>query len=258
MNIAVVNFSGNVGKTTIVRHLLAPNLPDHTIVAVETINLDRNGKETITTSGRKVGKNIDDLIVNTNTIFDVGGSNIEGFMAELQKRDGAHQEIDLFLVPVTPEKKKMGDTINIISELSNLGVPPEKIKTVFNLVDPADEESLPETFGMIYEFFSYKGPDKKKPLPPCFMLSEKWTIFKSEVFEIAWNKNTPEEKPLTVYDLAADTTDYKQMVRETPDPDHKRLFARKLVAVRLARMVKSNLDNVFAELVSTPIQGGEK
>ena len=42
MNIAVVNFSGNVGKTTIVRHLLAPNLPDHTIVAVETINLDRN------------------------------------------------------------------------------------------------------------------------------------------------------------------------------------------------------------------------
>ena len=81
MNIAVVNFSGNVGKTTIVRHLLAPNLPDHTIVAVETINLDRNGKETITTSGRKVGKNIDDLIVNTNTIFDVGGSNIEGFMA---------------------------------------------------------------------------------------------------------------------------------------------------------------------------------
>ena len=37
MNIAVVNFSGNVGKTTIVRHLLAPNLPDHTIVAVETI-----------------------------------------------------------------------------------------------------------------------------------------------------------------------------------------------------------------------------
>ena len=111
---------------------------------------------------------------------------------------------------------------------------------------------------MIYEFFSYKGPDKKKPLPPCFMLSEKWTIFKSEVFEIAWNKNTPEEKPLTVYDLAADTTDYKKMVQETPDPDHKRLFARKLAAVRLARMVKSNLDNVFAELVSTPIQGGEK
>ncbi len=44
MNIAVVNFSGNVGKTTIVRHLLAPNLPDHTIVAVETLNIDRNAK----------------------------------------------------------------------------------------------------------------------------------------------------------------------------------------------------------------------
>ena len=111
---------------------------------------------------------------------------------------------------------------------------------------------------MIYEFFSYKGPDKKKPLPPCFMLSERWTIFKSEVFETSWNMKTPEEKPLTVYDLAADTTDYKQMVRETPDPAQKRLHARRLAAVRLARTVKSNLDNVFAELVSTPIQGGEK
>ena len=255
MNIAVVNYSGNVGKTTLVRHLLTPNLPWHTIVAVESINIDRHAKETLTTSGRKVGKNIDDLIVNTDTIFDVGGSNIEGFLAELQKMDGAHQEIDLFLVPVTSEKKKMGDTINIVSDLAGLGVPPEKIKTVFNQVDPADEESLPETFGMIYEFFSYKGPDKKKPLPPCFMLSEKWTIFKSEVFETSWSMKTPEGKPLTVYDLASDTTDYKKMVRETSDPDRKCLYARRLAAVRLAKAVKDNLDSVFAELISNPIKG---
>ena len=240
MNIAVVNFSGNVGKTTIVRHLLAPNLPDHTIVAVETINLDRNAKETITTSGRKVGKNIDDLIVNTNTIFDVGGSNIEGFMAELQKRDGAHQEIDLFLVPVTPEKKKMGDTINIISELSNLGVPPEKIKTVFNLVDPADEECLPETFGMIYAFFSDT---------PRFSLSEKSTIYKAEVLEITFNIKTPEGKPITVYDLAADSADYKKMIRETSSPSQKHLYARRLAAVRLAQKAKDNFDGVFGELI---------
>ena len=250
MNIAVVNYSGNVGKTTLVRHLLAPNLPDHTIIAVETINIDSHSKGTLTTSGEKAGKNIDDLILNTNTIFDVGGSNIEGFMAELRERDGAHQDIDLFLVPVTSEKKKQGDTINIIADLSDLGVAPEKIKTVFNQVNRADGGGLPEIFGIVFGFFSDKGDDKEKPLPPRFTLSEKLTIYKAEVLEISFNMKSPEGKPITVYDLAADSNDYKKMIRETSDPDQKHLYARRLAAVRLAKTVKDNFDSVFAELIT--------
>lgn len=240
MNIVVCNYSGNVGKTTLVRHLLAPNLPDHKIIAVETINLDGQAEDTFTTSGRKVGKNIDDLIMNTDTIFDVGGSNIEGFMNELRSRAGAHQDIDLFLIPVTAEKKKQGDTINIIADLSDLGVPPEKIRTIFNFVDPADEGSLPETFGMIYAFFSDT---------PRFSLSEKSTIYKAEVLEITFNIKTPEGKPITVYDLAADSADYKKMIRETSSPSQKHLYARRLAAVRLAQRAKDNFDGVFAEII---------
>ena len=258
MNIAVINYSGNVGKTTLVRHLLAPNLRDHTIVAVETINIDGHAKETLTTSGRKVGKNIDDLIVNSDTIFDVGGSNIEGFLAELKKRDGAHQDIDLFLVPVVSDRKIMGDTINIISELSGLGVPPKKIKIIFNRIDPDDEELLEEVFEPIYAFYNYKGDAPENPLSPLFELSNKWVIFKTEVFETSRNMKNPDGNPLTVYELASDPTDYKRLVKETSNPEQKRLYASRLAAVRMAKSAKAHLDSVFADFISPPIIKGEK
>ena len=38
MKLAVINFSGNVGKSTVARHLLAPRIPGCQFVAVESIN----------------------------------------------------------------------------------------------------------------------------------------------------------------------------------------------------------------------------
>lgn len=38
--VAVINFSGNVGKTTVARHLLAPRIDGAKVVAVESINAD--------------------------------------------------------------------------------------------------------------------------------------------------------------------------------------------------------------------------
>ena len=40
MKIAIANFSGNVGKTTIARHLLAPRLNDAPLISVESANSD--------------------------------------------------------------------------------------------------------------------------------------------------------------------------------------------------------------------------
>lgn len=36
MKVAVINFSGNVGKTTIARHLLAPRIPGAEVVSIES------------------------------------------------------------------------------------------------------------------------------------------------------------------------------------------------------------------------------
>ncbi len=40
MKVAVINFSGNVGKTTIAGHLLVPRIDGAELIAVETINAD--------------------------------------------------------------------------------------------------------------------------------------------------------------------------------------------------------------------------
>jgi hypothetical protein len=246
MNIVIANYSGNIGKSTLVRHLLSPNLPDHKIVSVESINLDGLAPDTLTTTGKRSGKSIDDLILNRETIFDVGGSNVEDFMTQLGMREGAHEDIDLFLVPTTSDRKIMGDTINIITDLADLGVSSGKIRLIFNRVDSSESELLEEIFKPIYDFYRDRS---------LFMLSEHWTIFNSEMFELTRNMKDPDGNPLTVYDLASDTTDYKRLIRETQDPDLKTQYARRLAASRLAKSAKTNLDSVFAELTSTSIQG---
>ena len=40
MKVAVINFSGNVGKTTIARHLLAPRIAGAEVISIESINAD--------------------------------------------------------------------------------------------------------------------------------------------------------------------------------------------------------------------------
>jgi len=51
MKLAVINFSGNVGKTTVARHLLAPRIPGCQVVAVESINADE--AQPVTIRGRQ-------------------------------------------------------------------------------------------------------------------------------------------------------------------------------------------------------------
>ena len=40
MKLAVINFSGNVGKTTIARHLLLPRVDGAALIAVASINAE--------------------------------------------------------------------------------------------------------------------------------------------------------------------------------------------------------------------------
>ena len=40
MKIAVINFSGNVGKTTVARHMLLPRVEGAELINVESLNAD--------------------------------------------------------------------------------------------------------------------------------------------------------------------------------------------------------------------------
>ena len=42
MKVAVINFSGNVGKSTIARHLLTPRIEGAELISIESINADEH------------------------------------------------------------------------------------------------------------------------------------------------------------------------------------------------------------------------
>ena len=47
MKIAVINFSGNVGKTTVTHHLLAPRIPGTEVIAVESVNAGHGATQSL-------------------------------------------------------------------------------------------------------------------------------------------------------------------------------------------------------------------
>ena len=148
MKIAVMNFSGNVGKTTVAAHLLKPRMQAARIYSIESINAgaDASGVEVHKLRGKKFGSLIDSVMVLDEAIIDVGASNVEDFMKMMQQYDGSHEEFDLFVVPTVKEKKVQADTVNTIRALRALNVPANKIRVVFNKLDV--EESPSEEFGV--------------------------------------------------------------------------------------------------------------
>ena len=68
--IAVLNFSGNVGKSTLAKHLLAPMMDNCPVVSVETINADAASETLIT--GSQFGQLQEDMLLQDQVIVDVG------------------------------------------------------------------------------------------------------------------------------------------------------------------------------------------
>lgn len=120
MKIAVINFSGNVGKSTVARHLLAPRIPDAQVLAVETINSDGTDDEAV--KGKEFGELQEAMQLLDAAVVDIGASNVEAVMAVMRRFRKSHEDFDYYVVPTVPEKKQQRDTISTINALAELGV----------------------------------------------------------------------------------------------------------------------------------------
>lgn len=226
MKIAVLNFSGNVGKSTLARHLLSPRMPNAGLVAVETINADSASDNRI--RGADFGKLQRDLQLENDAIVDVGASNVEQFMALMRQYHESHEDFDLYLVPTVPVPKQQRDTTECIVELAELGVPAHKIFVVFNLVEPGlDVEA---TFEPIFNFVD--------AMHLC-MADPQAVIYKNDVFGLIRNSGD------SLSDVVNDTTDFKSAIKSATDPAEKLALAERLSVRRLAIGVNQNLDAVF-------------
>lgn len=123
MKIAVINFSGNVGKSTISRHLLLPRIPGADLIAIESLNADEGQGQAL--RGRQFGELQEYVQTVDNVVVDIGASNVEELMAQMQRYRGSHEDFDGFVVPTVPALKQQQDTIATLIELSRIGVPAE-------------------------------------------------------------------------------------------------------------------------------------
>lgn len=233
MKVAVINFSGNVGKTTVAGHLLKPRMGDATLFSVESLNVDASsdGLEVEKLRGKKFGELQDQLMKLDDAIVDVGASNVEDFLKLMQQYSGSHEEFDYFVIPAVKEKKQQADTVNTILALAKIGVPRGKIRMIFNKVEV--DESTQEEFAAL---FGLAERDRN------FTLNPGAVIYANEVFERmkAVGKSLGE--------IVTDPVDYRAKLRQTDDEDEKEFCVQMVALKRLAVTANANLDDAYKAL----------
>lgn len=234
MKVAVLNYTGTVGKTTIAAHLLSPRMNNAQIFAIESINETAQGLglEVEMIKGKKFKDLFKKLIDLDDAIIDVGASNVEGFLNGMAGFEDSHFEIDFFIVPVTNGTKEQKETMSIITTLAEFGITPEKIKVIFNRVESDAEEE----FNLLINF--------AKKSKNC-TISTDAVIYENEIFDMI------SIKKLTITEILSDETDYKAKAREIGADGNAKTKSHYLdmhIIKSGAKNVNRNLNTVFNAL----------
>ena len=229
MKIAVINFSGNVGKTTVARHLLLPRIEAAELIAVESLNADEGQGQAL--RGRQFGELQEYLQTVENVVVDIGASNVEELLALMRRYRGSHEDFDGFVVPTVGALKQQQDTIATLAELARLGVPASRLRLVFNMVEDGVEVS--ESFDTLLAFIDQNPIARANPA--C-------RLGTNEIYERVKGMG------VDLAELACDGTDYKALIVQAKDTADKLALAQKLATRRLACGVVPELDACFAAL----------
>ena len=230
MKIAVINFSGNVGKSTVARHLLVPRLRNAQLIAIESINSDGSQDEAI--RGKQFGQLQEALALMEDAVVDVGASNVEDFINLMTQYKGSHEDFDFFVVPTVSKAKQQRDTISTIEALADIGIPAKKIRLVFNMVEM--DEQVEQVFGGL---FDYHTSAKR------FALKPDTVIHVNDIF----GKLNGAQK--SIGEVLADPTDFKEQIKTATSDQEKLKFAQMLSVKRLSVGVTEELDAVFKILL---------
>ena len=231
MKIGVINFSGNTGKSTLATHLLKPRIEGASSFAIESLNSGAD-RQAILYRGTQYDALQEEVLLSESAVVDIGSSNVDDFLRLMAKSQGSHEDFDYFVIPTMKEIKKQVDSVATMKSLRALGVETERIRIVFNAVEPADLDVLDEVFPHVFEasenrhcVFNY----------PC-------AVYQNEVFERLKSDGR------TVSEVVADTTDYRAILRKTTDRAEREGLVDRIVTQRLARSAHENLNAVFAAL----------
>jgi hypothetical protein len=227
MKVAVVNYSGNVGKTTVARHLLSPRMGNCPILFVETIN--EGGRAETNIKGRDFKEVLKEIPAHDKVVVDVGSSNIEQVFAQLKKMHDAHEDFDFFVIPTVPAAKQQADTAKIVEALYEMGVDSSKIKVVFNQVEDGDE--VGKVFGVLLQ-----------ALEPLEVIPDTGAVIhQNELFPMLGNRTVDEA-------LCTDRDFKAEIASAAGNASKQRELAEARIVSRLAKGVKAELDAAFPKL----------
>ena len=229
MKIAIINFSGNVGKTTMARHLLAPRMKGAEIVSVESANADEQEADAL--RGKDFAHLQQYMLASDDLIVDIGASNVEDLLALMRKFKGSHEDFDYFVVPAVPDVKQQKDTANTANKLVEIGVQASKIKIVLNRVEDSDNP--------LKQFTSLVGFLAVNPVATIVAAAH---LTDNEIYQRVKHDGR------SISDLASDKTDFKALIAKAKDQAEKVELADKLAVKRLADGVLPELDACFKAL----------
>ncbi|WP_428424466.1 StbB family protein [Methylibium sp.] len=229
MKIAVINFSGNVGKTTVARHLLLPRIEGAELIAVESLNADEGQGQAL--RGRQFGELQEYLQTVDSVVVDIGASNVEDLLGLMHRYRGSHEDFDCFVVPTVSALKQQQDTIATVAELAHLGVPASRLKLVFNMVE--DGVEVAQAFDTLLAFIAEK---------PIAQANTGCRLGTNEIYQRVKGTGADLEA------LARDETDYKALIVKAQGTADKLALAQKLATRRLASGVVPELDACFVAL----------
>lgn len=231
MRIAILNFSGNVGKSTIARHLIEPRLNSPRVFSVETINSGGVGEQI---KGADFGNLQEFLMEADSCVIDVGSSNIESFIMLMNQYRGSHQDIDYFVIPAVRETKQQMDTIATLETLAAMKIPPQKIRIVFNRLNA--DESVETVFAPILQYANERKT--------CVVNLDA-IVVSNEIYDKL------KEGGKSVPEIAIDQTDYVAMLKEATTAAEKSELREAITLKRLALSANENLNASFTALFRT-------
>ncbi len=232
MKIAVINFSGNVGKSTLARHLLVPRIPDAELIAIESVNAGEGPSAIL--RGDQFAALQEYLHSIPSAVVDIGASSVQEFLQLMQEYRGSQKDFDCFVVPCVPPQKQQQDTIATLVDLSDLGVPPERLRVVFNMIEP--RIPVEQAFYLVRDFLAEH---------PIAVASPTCQLRRNEIYARIRGK---QGKDADLVVLAQDDTDYVRLIGQAPDSAEKMALAQQLATCRLASSVVAQLDACFAGL----------
>ena len=232
MKIAVLNKSGNIGKTTISTSLIKSRLPEGTrLYSIEDTNAgaEMEGIEVEKFKGKKFGDLQEELLREEHAIVDVGSSNVTDWLKYMEQYSGSHEEFDYFVVPVLNDPKILRETISTIRTLKTMGVEKRKIRVIFNKVDTDDiiEDDFASIFGMA-------------EIEKNCVVTSKATIYENDIYRLL------KINSISITEVVADETDYRAALRAATTEDEKKYAIARIQLKQLAKSATKNLDDVYS------------